>query len=677
MDPDGRSNTSNDILEAECAKRTKTATTKKREGEHLSEKQKQDKEATKKAKAAASAQRAVVRQQNLVHDPSPAEIQAYINDPARQVSREATQSARFQDPILANQLNHIQPQKRSMHTNQIAMQIHESRQASTTRSLASSERPALSQVRMSDPSVNQVSAHPSRAVQNINHQQSQLGHIASVSSPAHAMLAQNARIIRYPSNLTSALPSRHNAKNSGTRINSSSKLDRSSRQEKKKIMNAKRPTLGKINDDDRRRALAKSLDIYSSYLMAKDPFRVYPIKDWAEKALQDACIALDLEKIPWIKVTRKFVPSVYFLHVPVGHDCENIVNRNRQQVTHLLSEARFSHQDHAKVVAQTPYMCPIFQEILKECVFKSRDSCGMEYPVIWGEVTLEHLAFLATLVEKVLKEWLTGHHVETPFVIEDQRDVYKQHLAKLQEQYNTRPDIMGEYCQRLVKEAREALGSGPNSSQQPKSGVSSTSIQLWAQKYPPMLLFDTSVGSNALIGANDLIGPSHYTDSSSYLGDYSSGGDSYNIGTFTDSSTQPSLMSENGQYKNTSDPNPEAPQEFSLTLGRPPDAPLHPFNCPGPSSLRQDQDFQQLRAAIPTVNPDTQTESEVDSYVTLRPSQSVSQGRRSDDGSVSPPTQFEKDAVGWENDWIDARSISQGHAEEFSIRYPTPPVAIP
>ncbi|QRV91855.1 hypothetical protein RhiJN_19873 [Ceratobasidium sp. AG-Ba] len=253
-------------------------------------------------------------------------------------------------------------------------------------------------------------------------------------------------------------------------------------------------------------------------------------------------------------------------------------------------------------------MCPIFQEILKECVFKSRDSCGMEYPVIWGEITLEHLAFLATLVEKVLKEWLTGHHVETPFVIEDQRDVYKQHLAKLQEQYNTRPDIM---------------------------------------------------------------------DSSSYLGDYSSGGDSYNIGTFTDSSTQPSLMSENGQYKNTSDPNPEAPQESSLTLGRPPDAPLHPFNCPGPSSLRQDQDFQQLRAAIPTVNPDTQTESEVDSYVTLRPSQSVSQGRRSDDGSASPPTQFEKDAVGWENDWIDARSISQGHAEEFSIRYPTPPVAIP
>lgn len=111
-------------------------------------------------------------------------------------------------------------------------------------------------------------------------------------------------------------------------------------------------------------------------------------------------------------------------------------------------------------------------------------------------------------------------------------------------------------------------------------------------------------------------------------------------------------------------------------------------------------------ASADATNEDTQTESEVDSYVTLRPSQSVSQvctlnrlayrtcltsaskiyaGLKTNHmaigvthahhNSPSPSSGFDQDCASWFSGWVESRSVSQGHAEEFSRRYPTPPSA--
>ncbi|KAG9074301.1 hypothetical protein FS749_014154, partial [Ceratobasidium sp. UAMH 11750] len=64
-----------------------------------------------------------------VNNPSRAEIQAYINHPTQQAAREAENAARLQDQSPAARLVPVRSDKRALHTNQLAMQMHESRQA--------------------------------------------------------------------------------------------------------------------------------------------------------------------------------------------------------------------------------------------------------------------------------------------------------------------------------------------------------------------------------------------------------------------------------------------------------------------------------------------------------------------------------------------------------------------
>ncbi|KAG8720641.1 hypothetical protein FRC09_009209 [Ceratobasidium sp. 395] len=88
------------------------------------------------------------------------------------------------------------------------------------------------------------------------------------------------------------------------------------------------------------------------------------------------------------------------------------------------------------------------------------------------------------------------------------------------------------------------------------------------------------------------------------------------------------------------------------------------------------------------VDYSTQTVTETESYETLRPSQSVSQVRCKADAVgapaingasrfnyrlPSPPTTFEHQAATWQNDWIESRSVSQAHDEQFEALYPLPP----
>ncbi|QRV82541.1 membrane bound O-acyl transferase family protein [Ceratobasidium sp. AG-Ba] len=72
------------------------------------------------------------------------------------------------------------------------------------------------------------------------------------------------------------------------------------------------------------------------------------------------------------------------------------------------------------------------------------------------------------------------------------------------------------------------------------------------------------------------------------------------------------------------------------------------------------------------VNPDTQTKSEVDSYVTLRPSQSISQVYNphpfGSQGS-SPPPVDEEELTLWHDGQVGLGSISQDHAEDFFPMY--------
>ncbi|KAG8693395.1 hypothetical protein FRC09_010540, partial [Ceratobasidium sp. 395] len=113
------------VGEPQTAKRIKQKSQKVREKES----QAREVAEQQKVAAAATAKRVATRQQNLIHDPTPAEVQAFVNDPAQQAARETAMQAQYQDLAPSARLNLVRADKRALHTNQLAIQMHQSQQA--------------------------------------------------------------------------------------------------------------------------------------------------------------------------------------------------------------------------------------------------------------------------------------------------------------------------------------------------------------------------------------------------------------------------------------------------------------------------------------------------------------------------------------------------------------------
>ncbi|KAG9120303.1 hypothetical protein FRC07_004249 [Ceratobasidium sp. 392] len=279
--------------------------------------------------------------------------------------------------------------------------------------------------------------------------------------------------------------------------------------------------------DGRGDVISKAADYYGSYMMANDPLALGSFDHWANLAVRDACNELGIDIVatepelkilanqqwnirkPFLDAAQKFVPSFYRIWEPMGESHSMSLTVNKSTVKWLLSEALFSHQDHSLPIGNAPYMSPIFYGIIKECVFKSRNSYGVRYHAVWSHISLEHLAFLATLVQKVLSEWSTGVRIKTPFVAKDQKTVYYEHLEKLQEQRCACAVALDMHCRSLVKNTRDALGSGPDLTQGPKSGALSASIQLWAQQYASAAAGASGSASNMQSELSDMSIPGY------------------------------------------------------------------------------------------------------------------------------------------------------------------------
>ncbi|KAG9121901.1 hypothetical protein FRC07_001952 [Ceratobasidium sp. 392] len=373
--------------------------------------------------------------------------------------------------------------------------------------------------------------------------------------------------------------------------------------------------------------------------MANDPLGLGSFEHWASLAVCNACNELGVNLVatkselrilanrqsnarkPFLDAARKFVPSFYRIWEPMSESHSTIIAVNKQTVKRLLSKALFLHGDHKIPFGNAPYMSPIFYVIIKECVFKNHNSYGVRHPTVWPQISLEHLAFLATLVQKVLSEWSTGVRIETSFVAENQKTVYYEHLSKLQQQRRACAVALDMHCHNLVNNARDALGSGPDLAQGPKSGVLSTSIQLWAQQYASTVAGASGSASNT----QSKLSFGYSQSNHSQFEDFDFGFETQTLDeTITESSfaalTQDVVASQPKSLNQTFEESP--------SLGDPPSGShLHPQGIHStPPSLDGYLNMLPPYAPPPIdVNPDTQTESEVDSYVTLRPSQSISQ----------------------------------------------------
>ncbi|KAG9121593.1 hypothetical protein FRC07_002395, partial [Ceratobasidium sp. 392] len=285
------------------SKRTKTLSRKKKDDEQ----QKHEKRQQKEAAATASAKRAVTREQNRVHDPSPAEVQAFVNDPAQQASREAANLARFQDPAQASRLNPIRPDKRALHTNQLALQMHESWQATATNPTALSAPSHAGQTQQSASASNPINNNGSTTNRNSLAQDVYVGPGASARKaiamplpppnlhPSHTSTASTTRMhprtqlaIRHPTNAPAPTPTRAAYTGSQVRRQShdiSRPLDRKA---KKQASHLKRPSIREATNG-RGDVISKAAEYYASYIMANDPLGLGSFEHWASLAVRDAC----------------------------------------------------------------------------------------------------------------------------------------------------------------------------------------------------------------------------------------------------------------------------------------------------------------------------------------------------------------------------------------------------
>ncbi|KAG9120302.1 hypothetical protein FRC07_004248 [Ceratobasidium sp. 392] len=187
MDSGDLGGTTHEALESASGKRAKAPSQKKRDDEQ----QKQDKRRKKEAAATTSAKHAATQDQNLVHDPSPAEVQAFVSNPAQQATRNAANAARFQDRTPASRLNPILPDKRALHTNQLTLQVYESRQATGTNPTSLSVPPHAGQTQQAASVFNSINGNGATinrnaSVQDIHVEPGASAHRSTVMPPPPA-----------------------------------------------------------------------------------------------------------------------------------------------------------------------------------------------------------------------------------------------------------------------------------------------------------------------------------------------------------------------------------------------------------------------------------------------------------------------------------------------------------
>ncbi|QRV97141.1 hypothetical protein RhiJN_25160 [Ceratobasidium sp. AG-Ba] len=237
----------------------------------------------------------------------------------------------------------------------------------------------------------------------------------------------------------------------------------------------------------------------------------------------------------------------------------------------------------------------------------------------------------------------------------------------LERQRNMGKGAMEKHCLKLVEGAREGLGSGPDLSQPPKSGVTMASLEDWAQSCVP--------ASPAVHGVQYLGIPDKTNQETSQSSSYAQSSAMYN-----DSSVYSTNTADTQYTANTHD---WCDSQATLPLQEEPLL-IKSFSARN-STIDVDkgaysnlQETHRTNPAATTaliereVNPDTQTESEVDSYVTLRPSQSISQVYNPhpfDSQCSSPPPVDEQDLTLWHDGQVGLGSISQDHADDFFRMY--------
>ncbi|KAF8595495.1 hypothetical protein BDV93DRAFT_514938 [Ceratobasidium sp. AG-I] len=183
---------------------------------------------------------------------------------------------------------------------------------------------------------------------------------------------------------------------------------------------------------------------------------------------------------PFVKEMQKRVVPYYSFSARTD---EATMQMNRLNCEALLNDGRFLVANHTLQELVGPYMCPLFFNVIKACCFTSKNAIGTRAAGGWSSISLSFLAFVATVAQHCVSEWVSGECVESPFSAEKYEGKFLAHHETLKQQRAEASASMDLYCKSLVecasRDHAKSTGSGGNAS----ASVPGHIVRDWAVCY--------------------------------------------------------------------------------------------------------------------------------------------------------------------------------------------------
>ncbi|KAE9391613.1 hypothetical protein BT96DRAFT_831812 [Gymnopus androsaceus JB14] len=110
---------------------------------------------------------------------------------------------------------------------------------------------------------------------------------------------------------------------------------------------------------------------------------------------------------------------------------KSMIRKNRRLVEELKTDLKFTCRDPKS--GKHIYSNHLIQQLASSVFYKNARDIGPKYPLRFSPFPVRGLALILTAMECSIDGWTTGIYVDVPFSAELYKDIYLDHIAKIEE----------------------------------------------------------------------------------------------------------------------------------------------------------------------------------------------------------------------------------------------------
>lgn len=254
-------------------------------------------------------------------------------------------------------------------------------------------------------------------------------------------------------------------------------------------------------DELTRSVIEETISIYRAQIGSVEPFpERADDHDTVKQAWLEVCtsrnLRVELEEgifkliIGRASQARGFAKTTSKPYFIAAYNIDGIGSKReiRDNVEQLLEGSRFIYKDP---VSKTGiFRAPLIQTIINKVWFKNKEDDGVIHPEFSenNALPMATMAFVQTVIENNLDEWVTGDHVDVPFTATAYKTKYHAHLKFIMDfEKKTRDaDIIPRLLRHMLKVARKHAKVSGGASQ--ASNISNAEIEAAKQEWADLVL---------------------------------------------------------------------------------------------------------------------------------------------------------------------------------------------